>query len=353
MKEITTTVFSGNMPRGCGLKNQMAADLRSKGMHLLVFDFHRMGDTGLAGAVALRLGDLIPYLSAESCADLISGFVYGEDDHFRFLVSRFVRSFQVYSRFTGINLFDVQAWNMTDLLNGAAQVHPELQRLLENNFDSLARLENFIWHLSSLIQPTGADLETAVRYFRPLYFRFACGMSQTDLQQTVTQTLRAVCAVFDRTETVLLTDGLPPGMSQAFYDVILSSGYKTNAFFEDLFLLPEAVRSAFLAQASKAVFFKHHNDHSIRGISEFLGSVESNDVTVTRYPDRRRILQMPPYAVFGDMSAVTRPSHRDMGFSVAKKAKPKLREDEIDAIPEDEAIVVDLRDRSFVITSVG
>lgn len=352
MENIRTTVFSGKIPDGCTIKTRIAEDCAKKGRQLLVFDFRRDAVPRRYGACAVRFGDLVPYLSPERCIGILSDFGGRPGDDFRFLSERFIRLFQRYSGETGVNLLDLNAWSMLDLLNDPRGEAAEIKRFLENNFASLPALENYLDHISSRIGTTGADLNLALQACRPLYFHPDRTANETDLQKTVRHLTAAVQDLFPPEETVLLIDGLPLAVAEPFCDMLGSAGYRTNAFFEDLFLYPERVKNTFLNGADKVVFFKHTDPVSVREISSFLGTADAGDVTVTRYPDGNRPFGIPRRSVFGDLTAVTGPSGRNAGYSVARRAKPRLREDEIDALGTDEAIVVDLTDRSYVIMTV-
>lgn len=352
MKDIKTTVFSGRIPRESTIKSKIVEDCIKKELQLLGFDFHQRSVRRRYCAYPVQLGDLVPYLSPERCVRIFSDFGGGNSEDFRFAAERFIRLFQRYARETGINLLDLNAWSMHELLNDPRPEAVELRRFLENNYPSLPSLENYLEHVGALVGMAGTDLNTALRSRRPLYFRLDPTLNETDLNKIVKHLIGAVQDLFPAEETVLLIDGLPFAVAELFSDMLYSAAYRSNIFFEDVFLYPERVRNAFLNNVDKAVFFKHADPQSKRGISDFLGTNETNEVTVTQYPNTKHQFGLPRHSVFGDLSVVTKPSGRNTGYSVVKKNKPRLREDEIDALNPNEAIIVDLADRSFIISEV-
>ena len=352
MKDIRTTVFSGMIPGDCTIKSKIAEDCRRKDRQLLVFDFHRNPVPRRYCACPSQLGSLVPYLTPEKCVRIFSDFCGGNSDDFRFAAERFIRLFQRYARGTGVNLLDLNAWSMQELLNDPRPEAVELRRFLENNYPSLPTLENYLEHVGALVGMTGTDLNAALRSRRPLYFRLDPTLNETDLKKIVKHLIGAVQDLFPAEETVLLIDGLPFAVAELFSNMLCSVAYRSNIFFEDVFLYPERVRNAFLNNVDKAVFFKHADPQSRRGISDFLGTNETNEVTVTQYPNTKHQFGLPRHSVFGDLSVVTKSTDRNTGYSVVKKSKPRLREDEIDALDPNEAIIVDLADRSFIISEV-
>ena len=148
----------------------------------------------------------------------------------------------------------------------------------------------------------------------------------------------------------MLFDGLPYHLADVFSAFPAVFAFEPTFFIDDLFVLPSAVRTLILNHSKKLVLFKHHSNESVQQISALLDTRETNDVTMSSYPQGRHPLWRQ--SVWNDLSIYSRPQRRTTGFSVAKKTKPRLRSDEINALSAEEAIVVDLINKDYFILHV-
>lgn len=347
---LKPTVFSGVMPRSCGIKSQIVEDCVTKKRQLVILDFHPGPGAWRFDTADISLGDLVPYLSASECIDLLADSGGNQEDGFRFLVERFVLLFQELSQTTGLCLLDLESWSLLGLLNAQSPAFSRIKQFLENNYPSIPALENYLYHVARQFEVTRTDVNAALVACRPLYHRFDCGKHASDQMRYLLRFLKCVTSLLPAEDTCLLFDGMPYNLADVFTALPSVLAFNPIFFFDDFFALPGVTRTYILNHSRKLVLFKHHSTESVQQISALLDTQETNDITVSSYPQARRPLWRQ--SVWNDLSIFSRPNRRNTGFSVVKKTKPRLRTDEITALSSDEAIVVNLENKDYFILRV-
>ena len=351
MTTIKSTVFSGVIPNSCPIKSQIVEDCIKRGNQLLVIDFHRMSQARKYAASNVTLGDFIPYLSAHECIDLLAEIGGNPEDGFRFLFQRFVSLFQELSQITDLRLLDLESWSMLDLLNEQRPAFQQIRRFLEDNYSALPALDNYLNHVANTVKMSNTDINAALLNQRPLYCHPDSFGNYTDQIKFVLYFLKCILSLFSSDDTFLLFDGFPHYFADLIVQIPGILDFKTAIFLDDFFALPTVARTLVLNHTTKLVLFKHHASESIQQIAELLGTEETHDVTVSKYPHGRNTLWQRSY--WNDFSIVSQPYRQNMGYSVTKKTKPRLRTDEIASLSSNEAIVINLDNNDYFILRVG
>lgn len=346
---MNSTLFSGNYPIGYNLKERLISDCVSEGRIPFVITFDRNRNASDFGAVGFSLADFIPFLSADECYDCFSEMV-GSNIEIRNLMERFVDYFNSYTDSTGTGLLDVNRWSMRSLLNSNCAGSLGFYSFLEDNFNSLATLENYIHHVALKIGTPNVDIRNALRTNKAMLYKINPYSERREQSVLLKYIFRCIENFVSPDSGVIFFESLPCEYSNTICDFMSSIRFETKTFVNDLFVFEEHTKSALLSSCEKAVFFKHKSDTATRGISEFIGKHDVNQASFTRYPERRRVFFSGIHSLSptNDISIVGRGS-TDIGYTVSKVEKYKLSPEEINNIQQDEAIVVNCSDKSYSI----
>ena len=346
---MNSTLFSGNYPIGCNLKERLICDCVSEEKTPFIITFDRSRDARDFGAVGFSLADFIPYLSPNECCDCFTEIV-GSNMEIRNLMERFVLYFKSYTDSTGIGLLDINRWSIRGLLHSNCAGNNEFHSFLRDNFNSLATLENYIHHVALKIEKPNVDIRNAMRTNQSMLYKINPYSERREQSVLLKYILRCIENFVSPDSGIIFFESLPCEYSNTICNFMSSNRFETKTFVADLFVFGEHTKSALLASCKKAVFFKHNSDNATKRIAEFIGKHDVNQTSFTRYPQRRRSVfsGMLSHSPTNDISMVGRGSD-DIGYSVSKVEKLKLSPEEINNIQQDEAIVVNCSDKSYSI----
>lgn len=346
---MNSTLFSGNYPINCNIKEKLISDCVSEGKTPFIFAFGRNRNARDFDAVEFSFADFIPYLSSEECCDCFSEII-GSNTEIRNLLERFVDYFNSYTDSTGTGLLDVGRWSMHSLLNSNCAGSLGFYLFLENNFNSLATLENYIHHVALKIGTPNVDIRNALRTNKAMLYKINPYSERREQSVLLKYIFRCIENFVSPDSGVIFFESLPCEYSNTICDFMSSNRFETKTFVNDLFVFEEHTKSVLLSSCEKAVFFKHNSNTATRGISAFIGKHDVNQTTFTRYPERRRgvFSGMFSHSPTSDISMAGGASD-NIGYSVSKVEKLKLSPEEINNIQQDEAIVVNCSDKSYSI----
>lgn len=346
---MNSTLFSGDYPIGCNIKERLISDCISERKTPFIITFDRNRSARDFGAVGFSLADFIPFLSADECYDCFTEMV-GSNMEIRNIIERFILYFKSYTDATGIGLLDVNRWSMRSLLNNNCAGNFGFYSFLEDNFNSLATLENYIHSVARKTGRLTVDIGNAIRTNKAMLYKINPYSERREQSVLLKYIFRCIENFVSPDSGVIFFESLPCEYSNTICDFMASNRFETKTFVNDLFVFEEHTKSALLSSCEKAVFFKHNSDTATRGISEFIGKHDVNQTTFTRYPERRRgvFSGMFSHSPTSDISIAGGGSD-NIGYSVSKVEKLKLSPEEINNIRQDEAIVVNCSDKSYSI----
>lgn len=346
---MNSTLFSGDYPIGCNIKERLISDCVSERKTPFIITFDRNRNARDFGAVGFSLADFIPFLSADECYNCFTEMV-GSNIEIRNIIERFILYFKSYTDAIGIGLLDVNRWSMRGLLQNNCAGNNELHSFLSDNFNSLATLENYIHHVALKIGTPNVDIRNALRTNKAMLYKISPYSERREQSVLLKYILRCIENFVSPDSGVIFFESLPCKYSNTICDFMSSNRFETKTFVNDLFVFEEHTKSALLSSCEKAVFFKHNGDTATRGISAFIGKHDVNQTTFTRYPERRRgvFSGMFSHSPTSDISMAGGGSD-NIGYSVSKVEKLKLSPVEINNIQQDEAIVVNCSDKSYSI----
>lgn len=346
---MNSTLFSGDYPIGCNIKERLISDCVSEGKTPFIITFDRNRNARDFGAVGFSLADFIPFLSADECYDCFTEMV-GSNMEIRNTIERFILYFKSYTDATGIGLLDVNRWSMRSLLNNNCAGNFGFYSFLEDNFNSLATLENYIHSVARKTGRLTIDIGNAIRTNKAMLYKINPYSERREQSVLLKYIFRCIENFVSPDSGVVFFEFLPQEYSNIVCDFISSCRFETKTFVSDLFVFGERTKSALLAPCEKVVFFKHNSDNAINCIADFIGTHYVNQTSFSRTFERRRtdFSGMCSYSPTRDISIVGTASD-NIGFSVSRIRKHKLSPEEINNIQSDEAIVVKCSDKNYSI----
>lgn len=344
-------LFSGEAPNLESFCSQKINDNSRENISTIVFDYRNNLNIN---APILSLAEFIPYLSKNEVAELFADIAARTSPDSAHLVHRYIYLLSDFAEKSGLSLFeDIPVFSLMELTERYNDM--PLHYFLEDNYSSLASLENTVNYVVNSIGKPKFDIRNALnrgRVFLIRNQRLGRSIYQKEILSTV---LDCISEFANPAATELYFNGISYENADIVSDFLSRTQFKKTVAVDDVFTFENTVTSRLLYGIDKVVFFKHRSGESCQKIADYIGKEERYQVGINRYPDT--VFSTVGRIIRGGISLTNSASivgsdRSNTGYSANLTEKYRIRPNDIMSLQQNQCIIVNTKDHSFSVETV-